>query len=63
MPDPDRHTHIAQLEGTPERDFYTGSDLSRVQAVADLRARTHKLMPGFVLEYLEAGAEEEATLA
>ena len=63
MPDPDRQTQIAQLEGTPERDFYTGSDLSRVQAVADLRARTHKLMPRFVLEYLEAGAEDEATLS
>lgn len=31
--------------------------------MADLRARTHKLMPRFVLEYLEGGAGEEATLA
>ena len=31
--------------------------------IGDLRARTHKRMPRFVLEYLEAGAEDEATLA
>ena len=63
MADSDRHASVAQLEGTPERELYTGSDLSRALAVADLRARTHKLMPRFVLEYLEAGAEEEATLS
>ena len=52
-----------QLEGSPRRRLYAGPGLDRVQAVADLRARTHKLMPRFVLEYLEGGAEDEATLA
>lgn len=52
----------AQLDGSPRRRFYTGGDLDRALAIADLRARTHRLMPRFVLEYLEAGAEEEATL-
>jgi len=53
---------IAQIAGSPARHYYTGRDLTRVQAVADLRARAHKLMPRFVLEYLEGGAGEEATL-
>jgi (S)-mandelate dehydrogenase len=57
-----RHTSLAQLEGSPKRRFYTGGDLDRAVAIADLRARTHKLMPRFVLEYLEGGAEDEATL-
>ncbi|WP_305097290.1 alpha-hydroxy acid oxidase [Croceibacterium aestuarii] len=34
-----------------------------MQTVEDLRARAHRLMPRFVLEYLEAGSGEEATLA
>jgi (S)-mandelate dehydrogenase len=53
---------IAQMNGSPRRRYYTGSNLDRVQSIADLRARTHKLMPRFVLEYLEGGAGEEATL-
>ncbi|MGN6375608.1 MAG: alpha-hydroxy acid oxidase [Sphingomonas sp.] len=53
---------IAQLNRSPRRRYYTGSNLDRVQAISDLRARTHKLMPRFVLEYLEGGAGEEATL-
>jgi (S)-mandelate dehydrogenase len=56
------HSSIAQLGGSPKRRFYTGGDLARARAIGDLRARTHKLMPRFVLEYLEAGAEDEATL-
>lgn len=52
----------AQLDGSPRRKFYTGRKLSRVRSIDDLRARTHKLMPRFVLEYLEGGAGEEATL-
>lgn len=59
---PNRNTGVAQLGGTPRRRFYTGGNLDRAVAIADLRARTHKLMPRFVLEYLEAGAEDEATL-
>ncbi|MFL6664756.1 MAG: alpha-hydroxy acid oxidase [Rhizobacter sp.] len=62
MPDPDRNTAVAQMEGTPQRRYYTGSNLARAVAVADLRAATHRRMPRFVLEYLEGGAEEEATL-
>jgi (S)-mandelate dehydrogenase len=57
-----RHTSLAQLGGSPRRRFYTGGDLERAVAIADLRARTHRLMPRFVLEYLEGGAEDEATL-
>ena len=54
---------VAQLEGSPRRRYYTGGNIARVQSIGDLRARTHKLMPRFVLEYLEGGASEEATLA
>lgn len=63
MGDPDRIASAAQLDGTPRRRYYTGRQLSRALAIADLRAMTHKRMPRFVLEYLEGGAEEEASLA
>jgi (S)-mandelate dehydrogenase len=63
MPDPNDHRSIAQAAGTPRRRYYRGPRLGHVLAIEDLRARTHKLLPRFVLEYLEAGAEEEATLA
>jgi len=58
----DPQDDIAVFGGTPDRHYYAGSDLDRVQSIADLRARTHKLMPRFALEYLEGGAGEEATL-
>jgi len=54
---------IAQFHGHPRRSYYTGSNLERALTIEDLRARTHKRMPRFVLEYLEGGAEDEATLA
>jgi (S)-mandelate dehydrogenase len=60
--DPDRHTIISEMEETPRRRFYDGGDLDKALTISDLRARTHKLMPRFVLEYLEGGAEDEATL-
>lgn len=63
MSAPNRATGIATFAGTPRRRFYTGGTLDRAKAIADLRARTHTLMPRFVLEYLEGGAEDEATLA
>jgi (S)-mandelate dehydrogenase len=63
MPDPDRHRSIAQLAGSPRRRYYVGHDPARAVAVADLRAMAHRRLPRFVLEYLEGGAEEEATLA
>ncbi|MEW9856794.1 alpha-hydroxy acid oxidase [Novosphingobium sp. M1R2S20] len=52
----------AQFQGSPQRRYYTGRDLDRAQAIADVRARAHRRMPRFVLEYLESGAGEEATL-
>ena len=52
----------ARLRGSPRRRYYRGRDLGRMVSIGDLRARTHRLMPRFVLEYLEAGAESEATL-
>ena len=52
----------AQLGGSPQRNYYAGPRVGRARSIADLRARTHKLMPCFVLEYLEGGAGEEATL-
>ncbi len=61
--DPNRHTRVAQLAGTPRRGLYGGGDLRRAKAIADLRERCHRCMPRFVLEYLEGGAEDEATLA
>ncbi len=60
--DPNRHTRLAQLNGTPRRRYYTGVLPSRAIAVADLRARAHMLMPRIALEYLEAGAEDEASM-
>jgi (S)-mandelate dehydrogenase len=52
----------AQMGGSPARHFYTGRDMARVKSIGDLRARTHERMPRFVLEYLEGGAGQEATL-
>ena len=59
---PNRNTRLPQLGGTPERRYYTGTDMQRATAIADLRAMTHKRLPRFALEYLEGGAEDEATL-
>ena len=53
---------LAQLNGSPRRRYYSGRDLDRVRTIADLRARTHRRLPRFALEYLEGGAEDEATL-
>lgn len=63
MIDPNRHTALPQLYGTPRRKFYTGRDLGRAVAIGDLRAMAHKRLPRFALEYLEGGAEDEATIA
>lgn len=60
--EPNRHTRLAQMNGTPRRRYYTGARPSRAVAIADLRARTHALMPRIALEYLEAGAEDEASM-
>jgi (S)-mandelate dehydrogenase len=63
MGDPNHHDRVAQLDGSPRRRYYSGRQLGRALAIADLRAMAHKRMPRFVLEYLEGGAEEEASLA
>ena len=60
--EPNRHTKLAQLNGTPERRYYTGHNLKRAVAIEDLRAMAHRRLPRFALEYLEGGAEDEATL-
>ena len=59
---PNRNTRLAQLNDTPSRRYYTGRDLKRAVAIADLRAMTHQWLPRFALEYLEGGAEDEATM-
>jgi len=53
---------VAQLDGSPRRRYYDGRDPARAVTVEDLRAMTHKVLPRFVLEYLEGGAEDETTL-
>ena len=58
-----RVTASAQLDSHPPRPFYAGRNLERARTIGDLRARTHKRVPRFVLEYLEGGSEDEATLA
>ena len=63
MADPTPHRSVAQLAGSPRRRYYAGPDPQRAVTVADLRASAHRRLPRFVLEYLEGGAEEEATLA
>jgi (S)-mandelate dehydrogenase len=60
--EPNRHTCLAQMNGRPRRRYYTGALASRAMAIADLRARAHELMPRIALEYLEAGAEDEASM-
>jgi (S)-mandelate dehydrogenase len=60
--DPNRHTELAQLDGTPARRYYTGFDPKYAVAISDLRAMTHRRLPRFALEYLEGGAQDEASL-
>jgi (S)-mandelate dehydrogenase len=64
MPGPiESPASVAQLCGSPRRRFYSGRNLARARTVEDLRAMAHARLPRFVLEYLEGGAEEEASLA
>jgi (S)-mandelate dehydrogenase len=53
----------ALVDGTPRRRFYRGHRLGPALTIEDLRAMAHRRLPGFALEYLEGGAEDEATLA
>ena len=63
LSDPSSHAAAAQLDGSPARHYYAGHRLARAVSVDDLRAMAHGRLPRFVLEYLEGGAEEEASLA
>jgi (S)-mandelate dehydrogenase len=45
-----------------KRRPFSGRDPARALNIADLRAIARRRVPGFVFEYLEGGAEEEATL-
>jgi (S)-mandelate dehydrogenase len=60
--EPNRHTQLAQLDGTPSRRYYTGFNPQRAVAISDLRAMSHKRLPRFALEYLEGGAQDEAAM-
>jgi (S)-mandelate dehydrogenase len=53
----------AVLADSPKRRFYRGRDPSSAVTIEDLRAMAHRRLPDFVLEYLEGGGEDEATLA
>lgn len=48
--------------GSPWRSYYRGRKLERARTIDDLRAMAHRRLPAFAVEYLEGGAEEEATL-
>ncbi len=45
-----------------KRRPYNGRDLSAALNIADLREAALRRVPGFVFEYVEGGAEDEATL-
>ena len=45
-----------------KRHPFTGRDLARALNIADLRHIARRRVPGFVFEYVESGAEDEATL-
>lgn len=53
----------ALVAGTPRRRFYAGGDPAEAVTIEDLRTMAHRRLPGFVLEYLEGGGEDEASLA
>jgi len=44
------------------RRFYSGSDLQRIQSVAEMANKARKQLPDFAWEYLAGGAEDELTL-
>ena len=41
---------------------FTSRDISRALNIADLRDIARRRIPDFVFEYVESGAEDEATL-
>ena len=46
-----------------KRRPFVSRDIARALNIADLRAIARRRVPGFVFEYVESGAEEEATIA
>lgn len=59
----ERATAVAQLGNSPRRTLYRGRNPKRAATIEDLRAMAHRRLPRFALEYLEAGAGDEAALA
>lgn len=53
----------AVLGNSPKRRFYSGTNLERAVTIEDLRSIAHRRLPGFVIEYLEGGSEDEAALS
>src|SRR5215468_1749386 len=45
-----------------KRQPFSGRNLALALNIADLRAIARRRIPGFVYEYMEGGAEDEATL-
>jgi (S)-mandelate dehydrogenase len=45
-----------------QRRLYTGNDPRRAHSIEELRAMARRRVPNFCFEYVEGGAEEEATL-
>jgi (S)-mandelate dehydrogenase len=53
----------AVLGDSPKRLFYSSSNLAQAVTIEDLRSIAHRRLPGFVIEYLEGGSEDEAALS
>ena len=45
-----------------KRRLYSGRDVNRAHSIDDLRAMARRRLPNFCFEYIEGGAETEATL-
>lgn len=45
-----------------KRRLYSGRDVNRAHSIDDLRAMARRRLPNFCFEYVEGGAEDEATL-
>jgi (S)-mandelate dehydrogenase len=45
-----------------KRRYYRGRDVARALDIEELRQMTLRRLPGFVVEYLEAGSDDERTL-
>lgn len=45
-----------------KRRLYLGRDVNRAHSIDDLRAMARRRLPNFCFEYIDGGAEDEATL-